>query len=726
MRFDMSHRSKEEKDKLSDFKYYEDKYYYELKKGSYKIKDSDSTYRCPFCHEKSRPSYQLKELSRHASSIGRGSHSCGIKDEAKHWALKCYIDKYVDVKSRLEWPKELAQKIGGPKESAVKLEGPREPAAKPERAREPAAKRERPTEPAASAVKLEGPREPAAKRERPTEPAAKTDVSVEPALKKERYLEPAQQIERPTESPKLNDEKLFVWPVMGVLANIKTEFKGGKHVGESGSKIKAELTAKGFNPVRVHPLWNFRGHSGFAVVEFENNWEGFNNGMSFERSFEVERHGKRDYNLTRNRGDQFYGWVARDDDYNSRSIVSDYLRKNGDLKTVSGQQAEEQRKTIKLVSNLQNTLEIKSSHLEEMQNKYQNTANSLNKVVHERDAILKAFNEEREKREQMEKEYFWRILKEHKEAATQLEDQRKELERREKLLQQRRALNDSERRKLHHDRQMNARATLEQKKADESMLRLAEEQKKQKEALRKKIIQLEKELEKKQALELEIEQMRGSLKTMEHMDVDEDVDAKKKMDEIKQNLEEKEQEFDDVEELHQALVVKERRNNDEVQEARKELVYGLWNASIQVNKPRVNIGVKRMGDLDVRPFQIAIKSRYSKEEADVKTLEVCSLWETYLADPNWHPFKIITDEAGRSKEIIDDEDEKLAGLKNELGDDVYQAVVTAMMELNEYNPSGRYSVNELWNYKEGRKATLKEGASYILKQWKVLKGRRRK
>lgn len=77
------------------------------------------------------------------------------------------------------------------------------------------------------------------------------------------------------------------------------------------------------------------------------------------------------------------------------------------------------------------------------------------------------------------------------------------------------------------------------------------------------------------------------------------------------------------------------------------------------------------------------------------------------------------------QEIIDDEDEKLAGLKNELGDDVYQAVVTAMMELNEYNPSGRYSVKELWNYKEGRKATLKEGASYILKQWKVLKGRRR-
>lgn len=76
---------------------------------------------------------------------------------------------------------------------------------------------------------------------------------------------------------------------------------------------------------------------------------------------------------------------------------------------------------------------------------------------------------------------------------------------------------------------------------------------------------------------------------------------------------------------------------------------GLWDPTGQGNKKtRALIGVKRMGDLDVKPFQIAIK-RICSEEADVKTLEVCSLWEAYLADPNWHPFKIVTDKEGRAK-----------------------------------------------------------------------------
>lgn len=68
------------------------------------------------------------------------------------------------------------------------------------------------------------------------------------------------------------------------------------------------------------------------------------------------------------------------------------------------------------------------------------------------------------------------------------------------------------------------------------------------------------------------------------------------------------------------------------------------------------------------------------------------------------------------QEIIDEEDEKLSKLRKEWGEEVYMAVVTALTEMNEHNPSGRYVIPELWNFKKQRKATLKEVIAYILER----------
>ncbi|CAN1238064.1 Factor of DNA methylation 1 [Linum grandiflorum] len=126
-----------------------------------------------------------------------------------------------------------------------------------------------------------------------------------------------------------------------------------------------------------------------------------------------------------------------------------------------------------------------------------------------------------------------------------------------------------------------------------------------------------------------------------------------------------------------------------------------------------------MGELDEKAFLIGCKKRFPKEECEIQATTLCSLWQEHLRDQEWHPFKVI-----EFDEILNEEDEKLKGLKKECGEEIYQAVVTALKELNEYNPSGRYTIPELWNFKEGRKATLKEVIAYIMKQIKTIKKRK--
>lgn len=56
-----------------------------------------------------------------------------------------------------------------------------------------------------------------------------------------------------------------------------------------------------------------------------------------------------------------------------------------------------------------------------------------------------------------------------------------------------------------------------------------------------------------------------------------------------------------------------------------------------------------MGELDEKPFHAAAKKKFNSEEAAEKAVAVCSLWEDYLRDPNWHPYKII--QKGQTAEV---------------------------------------------------------------------------
>lgn len=666
----------------SDFDYYERVYYKDLKNDYYKFKISKSSYRCPFCMD--QQDYSLNELLKHASTFVEEPRSMRIKDVAKHSALQLYIERYLGLNDRSE--KNVSDRSG-------KVVGNRS---------------ERFVRDSAGVVVNDSSQKVVSDRY----------GKVVSNNRSEKIVNDRSIVVVNDDSKKVGKDQLFVWPWMAVVANIATEFKDGKRIGESGANLRDEFTLKGFHPLRVHPLWNRNGHSGYAIVEFSKDWEGFTNAMNFERNFETEHCGKRDYYNLRHRGDRLYGWVARDDDYNSKCVIGDYLRRTGDLQTVSGKQAEEKRKTSLLVSDLAKTLQVKNENLEQVCSKYDDITVSLNRVMDEKEAMIESYNNAIKKMQQESRKEWKKFYMDHEKARLDLRAQRKILEDREKDLLRCRVQNENERKRLYRERKNNEMAIMEQNKSDEKVMHLAEEHQKEKEELNKKILELQGKLDAKQTLELDIQQLKGHLQVMEHMEEDDDVE-KKKLDAIKLDLLDKEEELEGLEALQQALVVKERRTNDELQDARKELIRWLGKT-----KTRAFIGVKRMGELDGMPFLRAAKRKFSDDEVNLKAMELCSLYEAHVGDPSWFPFKVITDKEGKAKEILDEEDEKLKTLKDELGEEVFGAVATALMELNEYNASGRYAIPELWNFKEGRKASLKEGVSHLLKQWKLSKRRR--
>ncbi|CAL1401896.1 unnamed protein product [Linum trigynum] len=394
----------------------------------------------------------------------------------------------------------------------------------------------------------------------------------------------------------------IVFPWMGLVANIKTVVKNGKPVGESGSKLRDEFIRKGYNPMRVHALWDWKGHSGFAIVEFKKSWEGYRDALKFDKDFALMGCGKADdFSSLVKHEERLFGWIARDDEYQSTDVIGAYLRKKTDLKSLSDIVADGERKDSKLVSSLQDELTVKHGHLMEMETKYKEASVSIIELVSQKDAMIVSYNEEIRKMQQIVHNDFNKILVEHQRAKHELEARRTELEQSEKQLREREAHNENEIKKLHQQKEMNKRAILEQRNADEQLFNLAQEHQRAKEALHKKVIELQTQLDAKQALELEIEQRKGALQVLEHLEEGESPEIR----EMKEKLEEKEDELEYLFALNQTLMTKNEKVEQELGAGRKELINGFQG---MVAAGRATIGLRKA---------LRGKSKLSTEEAEL-------------------------------------------------------------------------------------------------------------
>lgn len=439
-------RRKEEEDEYSDseLEEYKYKYYKDLRDGRERVRISENIFRCPYCYEKRWKEYNYKELHSHASRIGCDSKSEKFKDRARHLGLVKYLERCIDAN------RFLSSRSG---KSTQQADGYTD------------AKRNKTRSPTRTTSKLE---------ERLKNGNGLSSISitrnVEPTKQAEtigyansKLLETTHSVcgkssQSTTASLELSDckpkEELIVWPWMAVVANIPVQYKDGRYVGDGGRKLKDEWISKGYNPLKVHPLWSFRGHSGFAIVEFGKDWDRFKNAMAFEKAFEVENHGRKDWYTVRQKGDQLYAWIARYEEYNSNGLIGEYLRKNADLKTVSDIENEDKRKDMKLLSNLTNALEVKNRKCEEITSEISKTDIFMRNVMKQKEEMIQSYNEEMKQMQKDASDQLQKVFTDHERSKSALEAQREKLELVEKELEEREALNSNEKRKLEHEKKM--------------------------------------------------------------------------------------------------------------------------------------------------------------------------------------------------------------------------------------------------------------------------------
>ncbi|RZC89522.1 hypothetical protein C5167_027062 [Papaver somniferum] len=540
-------------------------------------------------------------------------------------------------------------------------------------------------------------------------------VSRDP-MEEEDEIEEGQIVDDDGSSNVVEDEK-FLYPWKGILVNVEREFKDGRYISQSGNRIKEQLAK--FDPVKVHILWDGRGSTGKAIVEFSKDWSGFRNAMSFESEFNRTGRGKGQYRFDRGGSGGMYGWVVREDDYNkSVGVMRKYLSKNGDLKTIKDIEDEDERLKKQLVTNLVQLVDEKNKDLEEVKLQYYETSYSFKNLAVQHDMLNKKYNEETLKMQQDQKDRLEKMSSEREELKLEMESQKEELKMQREELEKFKAQSESEKEKLLEEIQKNAMkisnlemAELEQSKLDQNLLRIVEEQTRMKEALARERIEEDKNMDAKNKLELEVEQLTWKLKSLTSKAGD---DADLELKKMAEDLKDKKEELEYLEDMNQTLLAKSLESNDELQEARKELIKELRD----MGNNRAVIRVKRMGEIDVKPFLEACKKKYSADEADIKASVICSNWQEALKDPSWFPFCNVKVGDDVFKTEIDEKDEKLSRLRNGMGEEVFKAVANALLELNEYNGSGRYIVPELWNFKDGRRATLKEGIQRLSKSKK--------
>ncbi|KAL6627446.1 hypothetical protein ACP70R_031172 [Stipagrostis hirtigluma subsp. patula] len=490
-----------------------------------------------------------------------------------------------------------------------------------------------------------------------------------------------------------NAGELLVWPWTGILAMAATT-AGASVATASTLAFHAHQRFPGVATTALREEATGR-HGHFLVLHFGKSWVGLRDAMSlaFHYAGAVRREWQKQQRGEGAGAGGVFGWAAGEEDLLGDGAVARFLREAGAAARSTEDVEEEERRARFLeakceemdaaVHEVEKEISWLHDELRELRNLAENIIPRMNHGIQEENEMLKG----------------------------ELDAIRKEIESRMERIQE---LKDG-RTKLHRSKvqklvfEINSldMADILPKVNDNNALMLNEKHKEEIDAVYAKVIQLEKQLQQREALEL----LNKKLQAGENLTEEECQHLYALMIILRKCI--------DQEEVRLAnsfvdLTKREQLNRYELQENRQQLIKGLEGMAIIGRKV---IAIKKMGELDEKPFQQACKRKY-RDDPEGKAVRLFSCWQEELKNTSWHPFTTILVD-GEDKDVVDEDDPKLRQLSAEYGNSVCNAVKIALRELNEYNPQARHAVNELWNFREGRKATTAEAVKYIFEQLKT-------
>lgn len=201
--------------------------------------------------------------------------------------------------------------------------------------------------------------------------------------------QPLQIVPYKPKTPK--DEEIFVWPWMGIVVNLQCELKGEEFSRESEERLTAQLSR--FRPLQATILGDEKDQPFCAIIKFAKDWSGFKDAVAFENHFVLEHYSKLDWKDRNCRKDDLYGWLAKTNDYNSPGPIGEYLRKNGNLKSVADLEREGLKETGERVAHYALQIADTNTHMLELEEKKNVNAMKLARMLEENDRLVEEHNE---------------------------------------------------------------------------------------------------------------------------------------------------------------------------------------------------------------------------------------------------------------------------------------------------------------------------------------------